>query len=379
MVAFSGKVTPKEGGEYTEVGMNGFSEDKLPEMFDSDDYQVLLVANKYQTGFDQNKLCAMYIMKKLQGVNAVQTLSRLNRICPPYDKKTFVLDFVNSYEEMETAFSKFYTKTILANSVSPMAIYDLEATLDGFMVLDPIDIERFNELLYKLDITAKDKKQMKFIMSKTKKAVERLPEDDAKECVLKMRGFIRFYEFMLQATCFEDTELHKKYNFINCLLAYINIKHPGGGFNLDGKIKAMNFVQKKTGEYGKKKHHSDPVVKLPTAENFNLTEDKIQKLSEIIAEINSITGKSYDNDVAVKAMLQIKDIMMKSDKLKISAKNNTEKDFEFAYFDDIDNALIEGLSQNQDFFSLLLGNEEIKHRVMGIFSDEIYNSLKDAD
>lgn len=77
-------------------------------------------------------------------------------------------------------------------------------------------------------------------------------------------------------------------------------------------------------------------------------------------------------------MLQIKNIMMKSEKLKTSAKNNTEKDFEFAYFDNIDDALIEGLEQNQDFFSLPLGNEEMKKKVLGIFSEEIYNSLKDV-
>ena len=119
-------------------------------------------------------------------------------------------------------------------------------------------------------------------------------------------------------------------------------------------------------------------MKLPTADHFGLTEDKEQRLSEIIDEINSRTGKSYDNDVVIKAMLQIRDILMKSDKLKTSAKNNTEKDFEFAYFDDIDDALIEGLSQNQDFFSLLLSNDEMKREVMGIFSGEIYKSLRDA-
>ena len=140
----------------------------------------------------------------------------------------------------------------------------------------------------------------------------------------------------------------------------------------------MNFVRKKKTEH-KSKLKSDPVTKLPTADHFVLSEDKEEKLSQIIAEINSIAGKEYDNDVAVKAMLQIKDIMMKSEKLKTSAKNNTEKDFEFAYFDNIDDALIEGLEQNQDFFSLLLCNDEMKRKVLGIFSDEIYNSLKEAE
>lgn len=379
LVAFSGKVTIKEDGkEYTEAGINGFSEDKLPTEFNKDDYQVLLVANKYQTGFDQPKLCAMYILKKLKGVNAVQTLSRLNRICPPYDKKTFILDFVNDYDDMEAAFAQYYTTTLLSNSVTPSAIYDIEAKIDGYLVIDPLDISDANDILYKNDIKAPEKKRLIFLFQKTKKTVDKLDEDEQKELIITMRRFIRFYEFLLQVSCFEDTELHKKYRFIVLLLAYVNIKHPGGGFNLDGKIDAMNFVQKKKEEHTKIKHKSNPITKLPTAENFVLSEDKEEKLSEIIAEINSIAGKSYDNDVAVKAMLQIKNIMMKSDKLKTSAKSNTEKDFEFAYFDNIDDALIEGLEQNQDFFSLLLGNEEMKKKVLGIFSEEIYNSLKDA-
>mgnify|MGYP002550152241 FL=1 len=379
LVAFSGKVTLKDDEkEYTEAGLNGFSEDKLPTEFEKDDYKVLLVANKYQTGFDQPKLCAMYILKKLRGVNAVQTLSRLNRICPPYDKKTFILDFVNNYEDIQAAFSKYYTTTLLSNSVTPSAIYDLEAKIDGYTVIDPLDIEDANEILYKDDITAKEKKRLTFLFQKVKKNIDKLDYEEQKELVMTMRRFVRFYEFLLQVSCFEDIELHKKYRFIALLLAYVDIKHPGGGFNLDGKITAMNFVQKKKAEH-KSKLKSDPVTKLPTADHFALSEDKEEKLSQIIAEINSIAGKEYDNDVAVKAMLQIKDIMMKSEKLKTSAKNNTEKDFEFAYFDNIDDALIEGLEQNQDFFSLLLSNDEMKRKVLGIFSDEIYNSLKEAE
>lgn len=383
LVAFSGKVTMKEDDgqkkEYTEVGINGFAYDKLPLEFDKDSYRVLLVANKYQTGFDQPKLCAMYILKRLKGVNAVQTLSRLNRICQPYEKKTFVLDFVNDYEDMGAAFSKYYTTTLLSNSVTPSAIYDIEAKIDGYVVIDPMDIDAVNDLLYKEDISAKEKKKITFVFQKTKKNIEKLDIDEQREFVAIMRRFARFYEFLLQASCFEDVELHKKYNFVSFLLAYINIKHPGGGYNLDGKIKAMNFIQKKKEEHIKPTIKSDPVTKLPTAENFVLSEDKIQRLSEIIAEINSVAGREYDNDVAVKAMLQIKDIMMKSDKLKTSAKSNTEKDFEFAYFDNIDDALIEGLEQNRDFFSLLLGNDEIKKKVLGIFTEEIYQSLRASE
>lgn len=375
LVAFSGKVTV-DGTEYTEPGLNGFPEKVLPDMFDKDDYQVLLVADKYQTGFDQKRLCAMYVLKKLHGITTVQTFSRLNRICPPFDKKTFILDFANDYESVVKDFSKYYTTTLLSNSVSPKSVYDLEAKVDGFYILDPSDIEKFNDYLYQPDITAKDKKTMEYLLQKTKKTIEKHSPDEQKEIVSTVNRFIRFYEFLLQVSCFEDVELHKKYNFLRYLSSYLKIRSHGGGFNLSGKIQATGFAQKKGETHTDNKIKSDPVVKLPVADQPILSPEKTELLSHIIAEINSKTGKSYDNDVAVKAMLQIKDIMMKSEELKSSARNNTEKDFEFAYFDNIDDALIEGLNQNQDFFSLLLQNDEIKREVLGIFTNEIYKSLR---
>ncbi len=153
---------------------------------------------------------------------------------------------------------------------------------------------------------------------------------------------------------------------------------PGGGsgFDLTGKIKASQFVQKKGDTHSGEKLVSKPVMKLPESDGFNLSEAKKERLSQIIRDINSRMGMQFDDDVAVKAMLQIKDLLMKSDKLKTSAQNNSEKDFEFSFYDDIDDALIEGLEQNQDFFTLLLNNEEIKRSVLGIFTSEIYTSLR---
>ncbi len=375
LVAFSGKI--KQGKhDVTESSLNGFSEEKLPEKFDSDAYQLLLVANKYQTGFDQPKLCAMYILKKLNGVNAVQTLSRLNRTCLPYEKKTFILDFVNHYEDIEKAFAPYYTTTLLANSVTPQAIYELEAKIDAYQILDFDDIERANEILYLKEKTERQYAQLKSYLERSKRLLERYNNEEQREIVAKMRRFVRYYEFLLQASSFEDIELHKKYNFVSHLLSYINIKHSGTGFDLKGKVEATNFVQKKSAEHIKSKLTPNPIVHLPTVESLGLTEDKIKKLSEIIEEINSRIGKNYDSDVVVKSMLQIRDLLLKSEKLQTSAKNNTEHDFEFSFFDVIDDALIKGLSQNEDFFTLLLENKDIKQQVLGIFSNEIYRQLR---
>ena len=380
LVAFSGKVTlDGDDTEYTEPGMNGFREEQTPVMFDSDDYNVLIVANKYQTGFDQKKLCAMYVLKKLKGVNAVQTYSRLNRICPPFDKKTFILDFVNTYAEVQESFAPFYTTTLLSGNLNPKHIYDLEANIDAFMVLDPMDIQNFNDLLFKKregTITAAEKKALTYYLQKSERAVKQYSIQQQREIRFKMRGFVRFYEFLLQASCFKDVDIHKKYVFIEYLLSYLNIAGGGSGFDLRGKIKASQFVQKKNITYTSVKPISKPVLKLAESDGFNLSETKKERLSLIIRDINSRMGMQFDDDVAVKAMLQIKDLLLKSDKLKISAQNNSEKDFEFSFYDDIDDALIEGLEQNQDFFTLLLNNEEIKRSVLGIFSGEIYSSLR---
>lgn len=377
LVAFSGKLKLKnDDTEYSEAMMNGFSEDKLTREFDKDDYQVLLVANKYQTGFDQPKLCAMYVLKKLKNVAAVQTLSRLNRICPPYTKKTFILDFVNTCEDMEKAFAPYYTTTLLSNTVTPQTIYELEAKVDGFYVLDPADIEDFSQLLYSGEITSKIKTRLNFLLNKSVKQLEKYDVPKQREFITNVRHFIRFYEFLIQVTCFEDVELHKKYVYLTHLEARLNIGDKGGGYNLDGKLQATNFVQKKEKETKNTKITGAPVVKLPVPGDGSITEAAKEKLSQIIEEINSKMGTKFDTDVAVKSMLQIKDLMMKSDSLKTSAKNNTEADFKDSFYSNVDDALIDGLEQNQDFYTLLLNNDEVKRNVLDIFVPEIYNMMR---
>lgn len=377
LVAFSGKLKLKnDDTEYSEAMMNGFSEDKLTREFDKDDYQVLLVANKYQTGFDQPKLCAMYVLKKLKNVAAVQTLSRLNRICPPYTKKTFILDFVNTCEDMEKAFAPYYTTTLLSNTVTPQIIYELEAKVDGFYVVDPADIEDFSQLLYSGEITSKIKTRLNFLLNKSVKQLEKYDVPKQREFITNVRHFIRFYEFLIQVTCFEDVELHKKYVYLTHLEARLNIGDKGGGYNLDGKLQATNFVQKKEKETKNTKITGAPVVKLPVPGDGSITEAAKEKLSQIIEEINSKMGTKFDTDVAVKSMLQIKDLMMKSDSLKTSAKNNTEADFKDSFYSNVDDALIDGLEQNQDFYTLLLNNDEVKRNVLDIFVPEIYNMMR---
>lgn len=380
LVAFTGKVN-LEGTEYSEYSMNGFSEEKLPGMFDTDQYNVLLVANKYQVGFDQPKLCAMYIIKKLRGVNAVQTLSRLNRPCKPFDKKTFILDFVNTCADMEKAFERYYTATILTNTVTVKQLRELEARVDGYDVLDEDDIEKMSAIIYGSGkkLTAKDSARINQLIDR---AIRRLStmydEDKQKAFRLACRGFVKLYGFLSIASTFGDAELHKKYIFIDEMLTHLVFGN-GGGVNLKDKINATNFRQENQGDKGNKHSHaSNPMVALSGVE-IKLTVPEEKKLSLIIKEVNARAGKSLDNDVITKAVLQIKDLLLKSEKLRTSARNNTEKDFEFSYYDDMDDALVEGLSQNQDFFTFLLDNADVKKEVLGIFLHDVYSKLRSSE
>lgn len=375
LVAFSGKIT-LDGKEYTESVMNSIAENDLPEAFESSNYQVLLVANKYQTGFDQPKLCAMYVDKKLRGVNAVQTLSRLNRICAPYDKKTFILDFKNEYEDIQNSFAPFYTETVLAETITPSNIRAVEAHVDEYNFLDIDDIETFNEYLYQDKRNSRDKAKMWSLLDKAVKVINKFSEIEKYEIKATIKRFIRFYSFLIQATCFESVSLHKKYNFLSYLVKEIELGGGGNDFDIADKITASNFKQKKTGEETSE-IESKPEIALPTANSIMMDEKVKKKLSEIIDEINASYNKNFDVDVATKSAFQMRDLLLKNGHLKDSAKNNTLKDFRFAYFDAVQSALLEGYEQNQDFFTLLLDNDEKKRELMQVFLEDTYKNLRE--
>ena len=312
LVAFSGKVKI-ENTEYTEPSMNGFAEDKLPKVFDGDEYNVLLVANKYQVGFDQPKLCAMYVLKKLRGVNAVQTLSRLNRVCPPFDKKVVVVDFVNHAEEMEEAFAPFYTTTVLSNTATVAQLRELENKIDGYNVLDDRDVDTVASIVYNPKGKRTTAKEDRLVYQCIQRAVNVLKnqfnEDHQRAFTKNCRGFVRLYEFLSMASSFGDPELHKKYVFVNLLLTYLVVGN-SGGISLKDKIQATNFVQESQGDKGNKQRHaSAPNVKLSGAD-VGLTVDEVKHLSEIIDEVNSRAGKGYDSSAMTKVMLQIKDLLL---------------------------------------------------------------------
>ena len=207
MIAFSGSLEV-DNKEVTEASVNGVPESQTAEVFDGDDKRIIVCANKFQTGFDQPKLCAMYVDKMLTGVTASKTLSRLNRTCSIPGKRTFVLDFENDWETIRASFSSYYEVTEIDAVTDPNVIYDLKERLDSFYVYDQVDVDVVANLYYtELD---SDKVQSE-IEGRLAPAVDKwtaLEDNSKKTFKALLKKFLRSYSFITQMCKLGDKELH---------------------------------------------------------------------------------------------------------------------------------------------------------------------------
>jgi len=375
LVAFTGSV--KDGDvEYTEASMNGFKETELPDRFDTDEYQVLLVAEKYQTGFDQPLLHTMYVDKKLSGVKAVQTLSRLNRTYPG-KTDTFILDFVNKAEDIQEAFKPYYDKTIVEETTDPNLIYDLQTKLDEYGVYLPEELSNFAEIYYK-ETTNKSQRLNAIVDRGVKRLKEMKQEDESKYESFKKQAekFIRLYTFLLQITPFEDTELFKLYLYLTYLLK----KLPKGShspIDLTGKVALEYYTNKKTFEGSLSLSPEDANTPLAPARFSGTGERKEQKepLSEIIEELN----RRYGTDFSPADRLSIEQIVedFNSDsEMVIKAQTNTPEDFWYAYEKEFMNKVINRMNQNLKFFTKVIDDSLFAKSLMELLFKKVYEELR---
>lgn len=227
LIAFSGE--KKLGSkEYTEAGLNGFPDTQTPEKFEEDEYRLLVVANKYLTGFDQPKLCTMYIDKPLDGVLAVQALSRLNRAAPALGKLSedlFVLDFYNTKDEMKESFDPFYTSTMLSEATDVNILHELKETLLGFDVFDMDQVNVFIASYIRGD-------DAELWSSITDTAAQRFnheidwPENGKADFKMKCKQFVKVYSKVAAIIDFEVPDWEKLYWFLRYLIPDLNVKNP---------------------------------------------------------------------------------------------------------------------------------------------------------
>lgn len=370
LVAFSGKV-PLHSEEYTEEKMNDIKEEELRYEFDRSCYQVLIVADKYQTGFDQPKLVAMYVDKKLRGTAAVQTLSRLNRICPPYAKETFVLDFKNDYDDIVKAFQPYYKDTILFETISPADIRDLDKEIDFYNVIFLDEVEEFNTYLYKTKRTDRDKQKMWSLLDRALVRIKTRTEKEQREIKITLRRFLKGYCFLIQATSYENVDLHKRYNYISYLIKEIDLAGGGNNFDIADKITVSDFKQKQISQHTSEQIEAKPDVAIKKTKPVSIEDDEKKLLSEIIDEVNALYDKNYEPDSTTKNAQKIKDLMLNlpvlRNRLTKSAKINTLDDFKFTYDDCVQDALVSGFDQNVDFYTLLLNDSTVRDKFAKVF------------
>ncbi|HAT4163497.1 TPA: type I restriction endonuclease subunit R [Clostridium perfringens] len=375
LVAFSGSVDD-EGIDVTESELNGFSENELPDKFHSDEYKVLIVAEKYQTGFDEPLLYAMYVDKKLDGIKAVQTLSRLNRTCTGKDG-TFVLDFVNDWEDIQKSFQPYYEVTGISGETDPNLLYDLETTIKEYQLFTGEEVNKVNETFFKG--THKSFKGAEKINGVVDEAVERFKKlesneekDDFKSTANK---FIRLYAFILQVGPFADVELHKLYIYLTFLLKKLP-KGKKSNFVLSDEVALEYYKNTKTFEGNisllkEGKVDLDPISFGKGAS----TEEEKTNLSNIINKLNEKFGTNFTETDKL-SIDQIKEDMINNDELKIKAKNNTVENFKFSYDDKFMDIVIGRMGQNEKFFNKLLANEEFREEIKEYLLMNVYNGLK---
>ena len=240
-IAFSGE-KKVDGNIYTEAGMNGFAEDKTREKFDEDEYRLLIVANKYLTGFDQPKLCAMYVDKKLQHVLAVQALSRLNRSSSKLNKRTedlFVLDFFNSADDIKTAFDPFYTITTLSEATDVNMLHDLLAHLDSVGVYEVAEVEAFIARYFAGDDAQALSPLIDVAADRFNTELD-LEDEDKIDFKIKAKQFVKIYGQMASIMPFEVLAWEKLFWFLKFLVPKLKIKDPNADA-LDALLDAVDL------------------------------------------------------------------------------------------------------------------------------------------
>jgi type I restriction enzyme R subunit len=298
LVAFSGKVKDPNflQVELTEVKLNGFSEKELPEKFNTDEYQILLVADKYQTGFDQPLLHTMYVDKKLSGVKAVQTLSRLNRMHAGKED-TFILDFANEEEEIKISFQPYYELTGVTEVSDPNRLYDLKVKIEQKQIIWQSEIDNFAKEYFKSS-DIHNKRIHALLNSFIDPAVDRykaIETDEEKEdWKHTLITFTRAYAFLSQVMPFQDAELEKLYAYGRLLLNKLPRKSLEDRFKLNDEVVLQYYRLQKMNETNILMEHQQEYGLQPGSEaGIRLEKEEKTELSKIVENINDRFGTEF--------------------------------------------------------------------------------------
>jgi len=382
LVAFSGTVLDDLAPDktYTEERMNnGIKEKELPEKFATTEYQVLLVAEKYQTGFDQPLLHTMYVDKRLAGIQAVQTLSRLNRI-HPLKEDTFVLDFVNERQEIQEAFKQYYEGAEMGEEVDPARMYELKAELDTSGIYLGEEVERFCAVYFKPKErqSPADHREMNAALDP---AVDRFRgllksnEDEAELWRGKVAAFRNLYTFLSQIIPYQDSDLERLYTFLRHLATKLPKRRGGPAYHFDDDVRLEYYRLQKIseGSISLSEGYAKPLDG-PREVGSGVVREEPIALSRLIDLLNDRFGTDF-NQADQLFFDQIAEAAAGDERLQQAAKVNPEDKFSLVFSSLLESLMLERMDQNETIVARFMNDADFQKLVAAHLASEAYRRL----
>jgi type I restriction enzyme R subunit len=383
LVAFSGTVPDDKLADvtYTEEGMNrGIREKELPEKFATQEYHVLLVAEKYQTGFDQPLLHTMYVDKRLAGIQAVQTLSRLNRI-HPLKEDTFVLDFVNDREEIREAFKTYYEGAEMGEEVDPARMYQLKGELDASGIYLAEEVARFCAVYFKAKQrqSAADHQAMNASLDPAVSRFTVFQKEHEEEAELwrgKVQAFRNLYGFLSQVIPYQDSDLERSYVFLRHLAAKLPRRRSGPAYQFDDEVRLEYYRLQKISEGSISLQNGEArPLDGPTEVGSGLVRPQPLPLSQLIDLVNERFGTDF-NQADQLFFDQIVEAAMADDGLRQAAAVNPGDKFELVFKNLLETLFVERMDQNEEIFVRFMNDLPFQKIVTAWMASEAYRRLR---
>ncbi|MGN2390682.1 RNA-binding domain-containing protein [Pelomicrobium sp. G1] len=374
LVAFSGTV--KDGGkDYTEANMNGFPEAQTAKTFERPEYRFLIVANKFQTGFDQPLLHTMYVDKKLGGVNAVQTLSRLNRTHPE-KKSTMVLDFANEAHEIQAAFEPYYETTLLSEATDPNLLYEMEHRLAAFPVYTGADIEAFAKVYFDPKAT---QDRLYAVLNPLVDRFQALSKEEQTDFRGQLTDYVRLYAFLAQVMPFADASLEKLYVFARHLRRLLPADREALPREVQQNIDMESYRIQQTGSgriaLDRKPGVLDPVI---TKSAHGASPEELEALSRIIAELNERFGLNLGPEHRV-TLGQMMEKLDEDAALDAAARVNTRENVRLTFDQKVEQVIQEIVDSNFELYKRITDDRAFGEAVKNFLFDQYLRAHRNAE
>ena len=373
LVAFSGTVWDS-GRSYTESGMNGVPESQTAKTFEASECRLLIVANKFQTGFDQPLLHAMYVDKKLGGVNAVQTLSRLNRT--HLDKRgTMVLDFANESDDILAAFRPYYGKTALSEAADPNLLYEIQTHLRVFPVYTDEDVKAFTRAYFG------DKPTQDRLYAALAPAAERFADlrvEERRDFRGLVTDYVRLYSFLAQVITFLDADLEKLYVFARYLRRRLSVELEELPREIQENVDMESYRIRQTGS-GKVAlgRNGDKLNPVRTKDQYQSV-SRLEALSLIITDLNERFGLELGPEHRV-TLERVMDRLEMDSALRTAARVNTLENVRIAFDYKLEQIIQEIVDTNFDMYKRITDDPDFGDLVKNLLFDHYISAHRSVE